>query len=271
MNLKLLLRFLLTFILILSVLVIFSTAKPSNSTPIPTKKTTSSSSQSDLKGTEMIGFDEQGNQYNFQIREVEIDTSDPQKEIELYTVFYQDENQAWQNLCHGDKNFPPKAIALQGSWDQKGNYLGGQDKVSFSCANGALAKCARMGYKPWQNFNGIPLRNYHQACVRMIRADYCGNGVSHTKDGTLINIYDKLNINVPDPIEKMSFEAAWDQNGAQCINHLRYENDWQYVQKVCPQKLIVQRHGENLCETAQKAQQNFPNALLFNDSEKKKF
>jgi hypothetical protein len=267
-----LLPFLLTVILVFSVSAFLAMAKPSVSTPIPASTPAKVPPQaSDLIGTEIIGFDEQGYQYNFQIREVEVDPLDPQQEIELYTVFYQDEDQTWQNLCQADESFPAKAIALQGSWDRTGAYVGGQDKVSFSCVNGALAKCVRMGYKPWKSFNGIPLRNYHQACVRMVRADYCGDGVGHTKNGTMINVYDKLKINVPDPPKKMTFEAAWEPNGASCINHLRYENQKEYLQKVCPQKIAIQQDRKNLCSSAEKARQNFPKALLFNDSEQKPF
>jgi len=265
MNYKILLRFLLPFIFTLSA--IFTIVKPSISTPIPSStKITISPQKSDFKGTEITGFDEQGNKYNFQIRGVEIDPLDPEKEIELYTVFYQDKNQKWQNLCRGDEHFPAKAIALQGSWDQKGNYLGGEERVSFSCANGALTKCVRNGYKPWKNINGVSLRNHHQACVRMTRADYCGDGVSHTKDGTMINVYDDLDIQRPDIIKNMVFEAAWGVDGAYCINHVRWPEGLAYVQKVCPQRLTTKVKGGNHCPTFEQAQKNFPQALLFNDS-----
>ena len=35
---------------------------------------------------------------------------------------------------------------------------------------------------------------FHQACTRLVRADYCGNGVYHTATGTSIDVYDSLNI-----------------------------------------------------------------------------
>ena len=34
------------------------------------------------------------------------------------------------------------------------------------------------------------MADYHQACIRAAAADYCANGTSFTKDGTLIDIYD---------------------------------------------------------------------------------
>ena len=30
----------------------------------------------------------------------------------------------------------------------------------------------------------------HEACVRMVRADYCGDGRSHTVDGMAIDVWD---------------------------------------------------------------------------------
>jgi hypothetical protein len=41
------------------------------------------------------------------------------------------------------------------------------------CISGAVGKCARFGYKPWKVLSdGQALSMYHQACVRMLRADY---------------------------------------------------------------------------------------------------
>ena len=73
-----------------------------------------------------------------------------------------------------------------------------------------------LGYKPWKTVGGVSLRDHHQTCTRVLRADYCGNGVSHTQDGTLINIWDTLP--APGPIQQravlpppgMRFEAGWD-------------------------------------------------------------
>jgi ADYC domain len=143
-----------------------------------------------LSGTEIMGLDEQGRRQMFQIRHVELDPEDPQQETALYTVFYRDPNQNWQNLCHASAHYEAKAMTLQGSWDATGAYHADENLVSFSCMNGALAKCVRFGYKPWKTVAGKSLGELHRACVRMVRADYCGDGIPHTKDGTLINLYD---------------------------------------------------------------------------------
>jgi ADYC domain-containing protein len=49
----------------------------------------------------------------------------------------------------------------------------------------------RFGYKPWREAAGKPRWDYHQACVRMVRADYAGDGIGHTRDGTLIDLLHK--------------------------------------------------------------------------------
>src|SRR5207244_135325 len=72
------------------------------------------------------------------------------------------------------------------------------------------------------------LKDYHQACTRMARADYCGNGTSHTVEGNLIDMYDNLGIRTRsvtaergvDP-SLLSFEAAWGPDGAYCLDHVR--------------------------------------------------
>jgi hypothetical protein len=64
------------------------------------------------------------------------------------------------------------------------------------------------------------------ACVRMARGDYLGNGESTTRFGTPIQPYassgtDKPACSSPGPCEGC-FEASWDEKGAVCINHERW-------------------------------------------------
>lgn len=69
---------------------------------------------------------------------------------------------------------------------------------------------------------GESLWDYHQACVRMIRADYGGDGVAHTRDGTRIDVFDRLGIQRParDP-GNLQFEAGWNADGAACVRRAR--------------------------------------------------
>ncbi len=95
----------------------------------------------------------------------------------------------------------------------------------FACTSGVIAKCIRWGYRPWKTVNGQPLADYHQACTRMARADYCGDGVSHTENGTLIDMFDHLQIQKRTPFDlksPMLFDGAWTPNGAYCIGKQRW-------------------------------------------------
>jgi hypothetical protein len=220
----------------------------------------------DLKGAELTAVNEQGRKINFQIKDVELDPKDPAKETYLYTIFYLDKaDSKWKNLCSPDAENVAKAIPLSGSWDETGAYIE-SNLVTFSCTSGVLGKCVRFGYKPWKKEQGKSLRDFHQACTRMVRADYCGNGKGHTREGTLIDIYDVLNIQTPTPNNGMLFEAAWQPDGAACINRPRWFETLSDIRKECPEKLKGRINEGGSCTTAQKAKQNWSDALIFNDS-----
>ncbi|MBW4434899.1 MAG: hypothetical protein KME28_25095 [Pelatocladus maniniholoensis HA4357-MV3] len=221
----------------------------------------------DLKGAQFDAVDEQGRKLNFQIKDVELDPQDPEKETYLYTVFYLDRSDSkWKNLCTPDAKNVAKAIPLSGFWDKTGAYIESTNLVTFGCTSGVTAKCVRWGYKPWKNVKGKSLRDFHQACTRMARADYCGNGKPHTREGTLIYIYDVLDIQNKGSEKGMVFEAAWGPDGASCINRPRWFETLSEIRKQCPEKLTGRINENGSCATDQKALQNWPNSLLFNDS-----
>jgi hypothetical protein len=55
----------------------------------------------------------------------------------------------------------------------------------------------------------------------MLRADYCGDGISHTEDGVMINVYDGLGIRV-DSMD-WQIEAEWSDDGAVCAARERLD------------------------------------------------
>lgn len=123
----------------------------------------------------------------------------------------------WQPLCENDTD----VIMLGDLWDpSNGDRIAGtpDDAVTFACRGDALAKCVEFGYRPWASVAGVSLRDYHQACTRMIRADYCGDGVAHTVDGTPIHVLDELGIQSEDPDADYVVEAEWGPDGATCLN-----------------------------------------------------
>jgi hypothetical protein len=193
-----------------------------------------------LSGADFIGAqlevrDDSGEVDGVEITGVDVDATDPSGATSLYTLQYVNaQTGAKQNVCLPDSTGMAKALPLLGSWDQTGAHVDSASEITFSCTSGVLAKCVRWGYRPWQKVHGVSLSPYHQACTRMARADYCGNGVSHTKDGTTIEIYDNLSVRKKRPDSPMYFEAAWTPDGAYCISKERWLNVSKLFSPVCP-------------------------------------
>jgi ADYC domain len=147
----------------------------------------------------------------------------PNNDVWAYGMSYQlAGTTTWSPMCGSSATL---AVPLSGTWNLGSGVVGGgswtnsSTKFTFGCRGAALAKCVELGYKPWKIVNGVSLRNHHQACVRMIRADYCGDGKPWTQDGTPINIYDSLNIQTD--AAEFKLDAEWVPAGARCIYKLR--------------------------------------------------
>ena len=94
-----------------------------------------------------------------------------------------------------------------GGWD-----LNGRDETE------AITKCLDWGYAPETVGDAT-----FEACTRMVRADYCGDGTSWTLDGTFIDIDDPSGLQVATDAPEMQFEAGWGPDGAVCVSASRYE------------------------------------------------
>lgn len=177
-----------------------------------------------LVGVVVVADDESGRTASFRIDAVEPDPDDPSGQVQLYTVASPDAAGTWRNPCAAGPDGRRQAFPLAGVWTPAGGHRAVPGRFQITCTSGAIGKCVRLGYRPWTlGPDGQPMRDLHQACVRMIRADYCGDGASFTRDGTTIDLWDRLGINRPevDP-GAMTFEAAWDVHGALCVAHPRH-------------------------------------------------
>ncbi|WP_216627458.1 ADYC domain-containing protein, partial [Corallococcus exercitus] len=154
------------------------------------------------------------------------------------------ETKEWENPCLDDELVQdPRALAVQGVWDASGARKDTPGKLTLACENGAITKCIRWGYKPWAQRDGKSLTDLHQACTRMARADYCGNGRSHTREHTIIDMYDELGVSSRtteasatwDPA-KASFEAAWAPDGATCLARTRDGRELTSILRECPDR-----------------------------------
>jgi hypothetical protein len=87
--------------------------------------------------------------------------------------------------------------------------------IAFTCTSGAIGKCILWGYPPTR-------REVHDACVRMVRADYGGDGTSLTRDGTLIAFCDRVGVHPCKDVP--SIEAGWFEGGAVCVSRPRVQD-----------------------------------------------
>lgn len=165
-----------------------------------------------------------------------IPTDDP--EIYKYNVESWDGSR-WSSLCGQDAaGAQIPAYALAGRWDESvgtstgGDYIDDPSLFTFACAQGVLAKCVAAGYAPWKTVvecnevrcQHISMRVMHQACTRMMRADYCGDGTPHTQAGTPINVWDHFDVQVRAENAPGNWhpEAEWGSEGAVCIRQARW-------------------------------------------------
>lgn len=216
--------------------------------------------QEQLPGTILALGDGTGGQRRIRIDAVERDAKDPAGEVVLYTLFEQDSASGdWRNLCLPDPDGRRLGIPLAGAFTPDGRYEPTHHGILLTCTGGAEGKCIRFGYKPWGfGPNNVSLAPYYQACVRLVRADYCGDGIGHTRDGTPIDIFDAIGIQRDEPAPGMTFEAAWRADGAVCVRHTRLPDvlDSAALAERCPR--LKHSIGETCDESAP--------ALLFNRS-----
>ncbi|MCY1017009.1 ADYC domain-containing protein [Pyxidicoccus sp. MSG2] len=125
------------------------------------------------------------------------------------------------------------AVPIKGVFNSvTGNRTDSTTVFTLGCESGVIAKCYRWGYKPWlDGSSSLPkVTQAHHACTRMARADYCGNGISHTQNGTPIRPWDSLVPNIiPTPPADagtlgVTFEAGWKTSGPACLSHWRWKH-----------------------------------------------
>lgn len=133
----------------------------------------------------------------------------PNADVRTYTISYST-TAGWQPLCT-DPVLGNQAILFPGSWNlTTARHQADYNLFTVGCRGATFAKCEELGYK-----GDLLIDTYLQACIRALRADYCGDGVSHTIDGTQINIYDKLGIQRD--TQTWAVESNWTTEGAICI------------------------------------------------------
>jgi hypothetical protein len=183
-----------------------------------------------------------------------------------------DASNSWQPACPADLDGRRVAIPLAATWDEGGDRLASSTLFTFGCTTGVIAKCYRWGYRPWLTGYGADMAGMHQTCTRLARADYCGNGVSNTQDGTWVNVWDSLP--APGPIQHhglltplgMLFEAGWGPDGAVCLSHARWLTIGNLIANTCPDRLVPPGLGGVACDSVLDVLAIDPTVKLFNES-----
>jgi hypothetical protein len=121
---------------------------------------------------------------------------------------------------------------VRGLWDGTGAWHDEPNTITLSCdaagndptveqfveADGAITKCMRQFQLNPQQFSDAFL-----ACIRMARADYCGDGHPHTYDGTEISVATPQSpMTTAECRDGRCLEASWSKNGAVCIARTRW-------------------------------------------------
>jgi len=133
---------------------------------------------------------------------------------------------AWQNT---------KAITL--SCDAMSNDNGHQQ---FETADGSITKCIRTWLLDPKNDTEAFL-----GCIRMARADYCGDGHPHTYGGTAVSLATPHSpMTTAECNDGFCFEASWNRNGAVCLARPRWTGADMEID-ACRQQFT--QHGAFLC------------------------
>lgn len=215
-------------------------------------------------GDEIDARDEAGAPLRFRIDGVESDPAHP--DVTLYDLSVREVPGApFGPYCAPDAEGRSRAIPLDGSWDTRGVYHAEPGQITFACTTGAIGKCVRWGYAPWRAVRGRSLAEAHRACVRLVRADYCGDGIGHTKDDTQIDVWDVFGVQEREEREGHPevFEAAWSPSGAVYLGIPRWSDSPAEIVAECPDKLRGRTSLDGALDPAAVAAK-YPEALLFN-------
>jgi hypothetical protein len=188
-----------------------------------------------LRGPDLIGSEltlvGEGQSFTLRFDDIFKDPSDPEGDVYFHRISVHDPiSDTWSSLCHDVDGQPTEAIAIANTWDlETGARIDDPAAVTLACRGAALAKCVEWGYRPWASATRckgakcevVSLADHHQACTRMARADYCGDGTPHTFDATPVDVYDRLSAPIQDEatakLIHWDIEAEWGPDGALCL------------------------------------------------------
>ena len=233
-----------------------------------------------ISGKALVGAyvpaDRNGNRVWTIINSVSHDPTFPEGGTSLYGIDVINSDGTTSPLCGPDRNGVSAAIPVAALFNTHGDRVESTTQFTFSCTSGVVAKCYRWGYRPWLQGAGSPdeFTNLHWACVRMARADYCGNGQTWTHTGTLINMWDLAP--APGPFQSHGpsdptfvFEAGWSTRGAVCLSKQRWATLPPDIAANCPDRLVppgASTSAGTVCNSSAEVPQFDATTELFNES-----
>lgn len=159
--------------------------------------------------------------------------ADGAADVPTYALVYPDLGSLLgsSNVCVGDitQLLATSATVLGGeTYDlvDKEVNAGMSRWFTLACAGSAAAKLRFMNYGPQSDFdgNGNPASvASRQAALKMVTADYCGNGTSYTTNGTALQ-YEDAPGTVAVEGTPGAVEAVWTDDGALCLGTPRIAN-----------------------------------------------
>jgi len=188
-----------------------------------------------IEGLDFIGaqikLDGPDKKVTLRIDDIYKDPANPSGDVYFHKFSVSEpKNNGWTSLCRDAADLPTTAIVLANAWNMTtGARIDAPDAVTIACRGAALAKCVEFGYRPWATATScvgnkcapLALKDHHQACTRMVRADYCGTGTPHTLNGTPIDVIDRLSPVIQAEgtrdFANWSVEAEWGPGGALCV------------------------------------------------------
>ena len=234
-------------------------------------------SGTELVGANMVGQLSDSSTINLRITAIDNTSSSGLYLYNVAIVQNSNNTEVLSPLCGTSpiSGLPIPAVPLSGTWSfSNGSYSSSSTLFTMACVHTAIGKCVLWGYHPWDSktecqdestCKSQSLANWHQACTRMVRADYCGNGSPHTVNGTAINVWDAFSpaIQAHETVSGFTREAEWTQSGARCIERTRWSavgpthnsmTDYDYVQLVCPERLT---YSGSSCSTTEDCETGF--------------
>lgn len=202
------------------------------------------------QGAELVGmvltYSDGENTIRVKLNGVRPDPRDASGKLQLNDLRYADTGHPY---CLPSADGLREGYAIAGRADADGTIHPAQPgEFVLACTSGAQGKCLRFGYRPWETGpDGVSNTDRYNACIHMVRADYCGDGTATTEDGTLIDMFDDAGIQVAERKPGFTFEAAWTPMGAACVAHVRIRDNisLEDLARTCPR--LAGKLGPEAC------------------------